>query len=89
MIIENARVVTSYDEEIGCQWTSDWNPISKNQSHVFNGYVGELLHFMQAARGEAEPLPSIQQEARTMRWLSDMAQSAGIPIEWAPVSSAL
>jgi len=89
VIIQNARDVVSYDEETGCHWTSDWNPISKNQSHVFNGYVGELLHFMKAARGETDPVPSIQQEAKTMRWLADIARSAGIPIEWAPVASAL
>ena len=64
VIITNAREVTSYTEEIGRTWTSDWNPISNNQSHVFNGYVGELRHFIDCVRNGKTPVPSIQDEAQ-------------------------
>ncbi len=89
VIITNAREVTSYTEEIGRTWTSDWNPISNNQSHVFNGYVGELRHFIDCVRLGKEPIPSIKDEAKTMAWLAEIAAKADIPITWAPVSSAL
>ncbi len=89
VIITNAREVTSYTEEAGQTWTSDWNPISNNQSHVFNGYVGELRHFIDCVKKGATPVPSIQDEAKTMAWLAEIAAKADIPITWAPVSSAL
>ncbi len=89
VIVTNAREVTYYSEDTGESWTSDWNPISRNQSHVFNGYVGELRHFIDCARAGRQPSPSIHDEAKTMRWLAEIAQKADIPIEWAPVSSAL
>jgi predicted dehydrogenase len=89
VIVENARVVTSYTEDTGERWTSDWNPISKNQSHVFNGYVGELRSFIDCVRSGSEPTPSIHQEAETMRWLGVIARKAGIPVIWEPVASAL
>lgn len=86
--IVNAREVTLFEEEIGEVWTSDWNPISKNQSHVFNGYVPQLLHFVECATSGSEPEPSIHQEVRTMEVLRDIAISAGIPLEWQYISSA-
>jgi predicted dehydrogenase len=89
VIITNAREVTSYTEEVGQTWTSDWNPISPNQSHVFNGYVGELRHFIDCVKGGKTPVPSIQDEVKTMAWLADIAKKANIPIKWAPVSSML
>ncbi len=89
VIIENGRVVVSYEEETGIMWTPDWNPISKNQSHVFNGYVGELKNFIQSTKGEVDAVPSIHDEAHTMRCLTKIAESAQIPIEWAPVKSEL
>jgi predicted dehydrogenase len=89
VIITNGREVTSYTEETGCTWTSDWNPISNNQSHVFNGYVGELRHFIDCVKSGGTPVPSIQDESRTMAWLAEIAAKADIPIAWAPVSSAL
>lgn len=89
VIVTNARVVTFYDEEVGETWTSDWNPISKNQSHVFNGYIPELRHFIDCVKEGKQPAPSIEDEARTMQYLADIATKADIPIEWAPVSSAL
>jgi predicted dehydrogenase len=89
VIITNGREVTSYTEEVGSTWTSDWNPISNNQSHVFNGYVGELRHFIDCVRSGSVPVPSIEDEAKTMTCLAEIATKAGIPITWAPVSSAL
>ena len=86
--IANAREVTVFEEEVGETWTSDWNPISKNQSHVFNGYVPQLLHFVERARSGEQPEPSIHDEVRTMEVLRDIATRAGIPIEWAFISSA-
>ncbi len=89
VIVTNAREVTFYDEEVGEIWTSDWNPISKNQSHVFNGYVGELRHFIDCVKTGKKPLPSIEDEAKTMQYLAEISNKAGIPIEWGPVASAL
>lgn len=89
VIVNNAREVTYYTEDTGSTWAPDWNPISQNQSHVFNGYVGELRHFIDCVKEGRRPIPSIEDEARTMGWLTEIAQKAGIPIEWAPVSSAL
>ncbi|MBN1881951.1 MAG: Gfo/Idh/MocA family oxidoreductase [Deltaproteobacteria bacterium] len=89
VIITNAREVTYYTPEAGEIWTSDWNPISPNQSHVFNGYVGEYRHFIDCARENREPTPSIRDEARTMSVLAQIAEKGGIPIEWGPVSSML
>jgi predicted dehydrogenase len=89
VIITNAREVTYYTEDTGRTWTSDWNPISENQSHVFNGYVGELRHFIDCVRRGKTPVPSIQDEAKTMAWLTEIAAKADIPITWAPVASAL
>jgi UDP-N-acetylglucosamine 3-dehydrogenase len=89
VIVRNAREVTLYDPQVGQMWTNDWNPISPNQSHVFNGYVGELRHFVDCIRLGKPPVPSIQDEARTMGYLAEIAQKADIPIEWAFVSSGL
>lgn len=89
VIVTNARVVTFYDEEVGETWTSDWNPISKNQSYMFNGYIPELRHFIDCVKEGRQPVPSIEDEAKTMQYLAEIATKAGIPIEWAPVSSAL
>jgi predicted dehydrogenase len=89
VIIQNACEVISYTPESGEHWTHDWNPISQNQSHVFNGYVYELLHFIDCVRSGKTPSPSIFDEEVTMRDLQTIAQKAGIPLEWAPVSSAL
>ncbi|HNS50199.1 MAG TPA: Gfo/Idh/MocA family oxidoreductase [Anaerolineae bacterium] len=89
VIIHNAREVTLYDEEVGQTWTHDWNPISPNQSHVFNGYVGELRHFVDCVRQGCQPVPSIQDELRTMEHLAEIARKAGIPLEWDFISSAL
>lgn len=86
--IANAREVTVFEESVGEIWTSDWNPISQNQSHVFNGYVPQLLHFVEHARAGDQPEPSIHDEVRTMQVLTDIATRAGIPIEWAFISSA-
>ncbi len=88
-IITNAREVQFCDIENGTHWTNDWNPISPNQSHVFNGYVGEFRHFIDIVKNGGVPVPSIQDELKTMENLRDIALSAGIPIEWAPVSSGL
>jgi predicted dehydrogenase len=89
VIVRNAREVTCYDPEAGQMWTNDWNPISPNQSHVFNGYVGELRHFVDCVKSGQQPVPSIQDEARTMGYLAEIARKAEIPIEWAFVSSGL
>lgn len=95
VIITNARVVTFYrkgtsdDVDVGEVWTSDWNPISKNQSHVFNGYVGEFLHFIECVKKKNKPKPSIEDEVKTMSYLAEIANKAEIPIEWDFISSAL
>lgn len=89
VIVTNAREVISYDGDTGETWAPDWNPISSNQSHVFNGYVGEFRHFLDCVKGNLDPVPSIHDEVKTMRWLSEIARKAGIPVEWAPVASAL
>jgi predicted dehydrogenase len=89
VIITNGREVTFYDEEVGQTWTHDWNPISPNQSHVFNGYVGELRHFIDCVKEGRQPIPSIQDEARTMQHLAEIARQADIPLEWSFISSAL
>ncbi len=89
VIITNAREVTFYDEDIGETWTPDWNPISRNQSHVFNGYVGELLHFIDCVKKKKQPEPSIEDEVKTMSYLIEIARKAEIPIEWSFISSAL
>ena len=89
VIIHNAREVTFYEEETGQTWTNDWNPISPNQSHVFNGYVGELRHFIDCVRDGRSPVPSIQDELQTMKYLAEIARKADIPLDWAFISSAL
>lgn len=89
VIIRNACEVISYTPESGEHWTHDWNPISPNQSHVFNGYVYELLHFIDCVQSGKTPSPSIFDEETTMKDLKTIAQKAGIPLEWAPVASAL
>ena len=86
--ISNAREVTEFHEDVGEVWTSDWNPISRNQSHVFNGYVPQLLHFVERARTGQQPEPSIDDEVRTMEVLEEIATRARIPLEWAFISSA-
>ncbi len=86
--IANAREVTHFEESSGEVWTSDWNPISQNQSHVFNGYVPQLLHFVERARSGRQPEPSIDDEVHTMEVLREIATRAGVPIEWAFISSA-
>ena len=89
VIIKNACEVILCDEDVGEHWTHDWNPISKNQSHVFNGYVYEMLHFIDCVQNGKTPSPSIFDEEKTMKDLMTIAQKAGIPVEWAPVGSAL
>ena len=88
VVIANARDVTLFEESTGEVWTSDWNPISQNQSHVFNGYVPQMQHFVECVRSGKEPAPSIHDEVRTMQVLTDIATRAEIPLEWAFISSA-
>jgi predicted dehydrogenase len=88
VIITNAREVTLYEEDTGETWTSDWNPISRNQSHVFNGYVPQLIHFVECVRAGGQPEPSIHDELKTMTNLFEIAEQAGIPTDWAFISSA-
>ena len=88
VVIANARDVTLFEESTGVVWTSDWNPISQNQSHVFNGYVPQMQHFVECVRSGKEPAPSIHDEVRTMQVLTDIATRAEIPLEWAFISSA-
>jgi len=88
VIITNAREVTVYEEDTGETWTSDWNPISRNQSHVFNGYVPQLIHFVERVRAGRQPEPSIDDELKTMTNLFEIAERAGIPTDWAFISSA-
>jgi predicted dehydrogenase len=89
IIITNAREVTLYDKDVGETWTSDWDPISKNQSHVFNGYVGGLRNFIDCVKKEQEPNPSILEEVKTMKCLIEIANKAGIPVEWKPAGTML
>lgn len=88
VVVTNGREVTIYNEDVGETWTSDWNPISRNQSHVFNGYVPQLLHFMRCVREGREPEPSIHDEVETMTCLMTIAEKAGIPTDWAFIASA-
>lgn len=89
VIVENARDVTFYTPETGEVFSPDWNPISQNQSHVYNGYVMELRHFIDSVRSGEEPTPSIKDEAMTMYWLQEIARKAGVQLEWEFISSAL
>ena len=88
VIVTNAREVTLYEEDTGETWTSDWNPISRNNSHVFNGYVPQLVHFVERVRAGRQPEPSIHDELKTMTSLFSIAERAGIPTDWAFISSA-
>lgn len=88
VIITNAREVTVYEEDTGETWTSDWNPISRNQSHVFGGYVPQLVHFVDCVRTGREPEPSIHEELKTMTNLFEIAERAGVPTDWDFISSA-
>ena len=87
-VVRNGRDVFLYDDVSSTSWTTDWNPISANQSHVVNGYVPQLRHFVESIRAGREPEPSIHDEVSTMRLLRDIAVHAGIPLDWAPVASA-
>lgn len=89
VIVENARDVVFYDPEVGERFSPDWNPISKNQSHVFNGYVRELRSFIDSIRDGKVPVPSIMDEEMTMYWLGEIAQKAGVPLKWEFISSEL
>ena len=87
VIVTNARVVTHYEPDSERSWEPDWNPISPNQSHVFNGYVPQLRAFIESVRSGVPSEPTITDEVRTMHWLHQIALSAGIPTDWAPVAS--
>lgn len=91
VIVRNASEVIYYDggDEGEVHWEHGWDPISKNQSHVFNGYVNEMLHFIDCVQNNKTPRPSIYDEAETMKNLYIIATKAGIPIEWEPAGSAL
>jgi len=89
LIVNNAREVTFCNVETGETWAPDWNPISPNQSHVFNGYIGGMRHFVDCVKNGGEPSPSIEEEAKTMEWIFTIAQKAGIPTDWEFISSAL
>jgi len=89
VIVNNAREVTLCNVETGETWAPDWNPISPNQSHVLNGYVGGLRHFIDCIKKGDKPNPSIEEEVKTMEWMFVIAQKAGIPTNWEFISSAL
>ena len=89
VIINNAREVIFYNDEVGEVWAPAWDPVSKNQSHVINGYVGELLHFIECVTTGRQPEPSIMDEVKTMANLIEIAKKADIPVEWSHVSSGL
>ncbi|HCU22888.1 MAG TPA: hypothetical protein DF698_08440 [Candidatus Atribacteria bacterium] len=89
VIVNNAREVTLCNIETGETWAPDWNPISPNQSHVLNGYIGGLRHFIDCVKYGEKPNPSIEDEVETMEWMFTIAKKAGIPTDWEFISSAL
>lgn len=80
--INGSRDVDFHNEDIGEIYTPNWEPVHKNLSYVVNGYVGELLHFIDCVRENKQPKPSIHDEVKTMDNLIEIAEKANIPVEW-------
>jgi len=82
VIVENAYDLVFYEGGWGRRWRPDWNPNLANQSHVLNGYVGEILHFIECARKNETPSPSIEDGVKSLEAIYEIARQAGIRTEW-------
>jgi predicted dehydrogenase len=82
VIVENAYDTIEYEGSWARRWRPDWNPNLGNQSQVLMGYVGEILHFIDAVRGTVEPSPSIDDGVKNLQALIEIASQMGIPTEW-------
>lgn len=82
VIVENAYGLVFYDASWGRRWRPDWNPNLANQSHVLNGYVGEILHFIECAKKNVTPSPSIEDGVKSLEAIYEIARQAGITPEW-------
>jgi predicted dehydrogenase len=82
VIVENAYDLVFYDGSWGRRWRPDWNPNLANQSHILNGYVGEILHFIECARKNETPSPSIEDGVKSLEAIYEIAGQAGITPEW-------
>ncbi len=82
VIVKNAYDLVYYDGSWGQRWAPDWNPNLGNQSHVLNGYVGEILHFIECAKNNIIPSPSIEDGVKSLEAIYEIARQAGITPEW-------
>jgi UDP-N-acetylglucosamine 3-dehydrogenase len=82
IIVENAYDTIEYEGSWGRRWRPDWNPNLGNQSQALMGYVGEIHHFIEAVRGNAQPSPSIDDGVKNLEALYEIARQMGIPTEW-------
>ncbi len=82
VIVTNAYDLIYYDGSWCQRWAPDWNPDLGNQSHVLNGYVGEILHFIECAKNNINPSPSIEDGVRSLEAIYEIARQAGITPEW-------
>jgi predicted dehydrogenase len=82
LIVENAYDLTFYNESTGTRWRPDWNPNLGNQSQVLMGYVGEIQHFIECARGNAAPSSSIEDGVKTLEALHEIARQMQVQPEW-------
>jgi len=82
VIVDNAYDLVCYDGSWSRRWAPDWNPNLGNQSHVLNGYVGEILHFIECAKKNIEPSPSIEDGLKSLEAIYEIAHKAGIEAEW-------
>ncbi len=82
VIVDNAYDLVYYDGSWSKRWAPDWNPNIGNQSYVLNGYVGEIMHFIECAKNNRQPSPSIEDGLKSLEAIYEIAHQAGIEAEW-------
>jgi len=82
VIVENAYDLVVYEGSWSRRWSPDWNPNLANQSHVLNGYVGEIIHFIECIKNNKVPSPSIEDGVKSLEVIYEIARQAKISPEW-------
>lgn len=82
VIVENARHLIHYRQDVSTEWAPNWFPISPSQTPVLDGYVGNLREFASCVLERRRPRPDIDDEIEALKVIHEVARQLGIPARW-------
>lgn len=86
VIVENAWRFIYYHLNHSEIWEPDWQPITRNLSYVVFGYEPGIREFAECVvRREYAPKPTMEDEAKALEVVYQVAEQLNIPKDWRPV----